>query len=316
MPSLPFTLRQLEVFASLCATRSFRRTAEALGISQASVSNQIKALEDQLGLSLLSRRPGKRPSLTQDGMSFLEDLRDFNSAGERLASHRRSQPDRDGPVVYRIRVGQGLVDYFIKPKLDRFLSQNPNIELEFEAQPPSYRYAQDIQDARFDFALFHLRADRPVDPVMRQLAMVRGGIFGHRRFLKGRNSPLSADEMSQLPFVLPQAGSLQEREVLKAFEVHGIVPRKVVSHTQFFDVIGTMLERGHGVASFSEVMLAPEARTDVILLYPLQDWRLIWYRQDHSGDPRCDIVESFMLSSVLQDPDYPTIDVFAGEYAG
>ncbi|NLE55701.1 MAG: LysR family transcriptional regulator, partial [Lentisphaerae bacterium] len=38
MSPLPFTLRQLEVFASLCATRSFRRSAELLGISQASVS--------------------------------------------------------------------------------------------------------------------------------------------------------------------------------------------------------------------------------------------------------------------------------------
>jgi len=315
MPALPFTLRQLEVFASLCATRSFRRTAEALGISQASVSNQIKTLEQQLGLSLLARRPGKRPSLTQDGLAFLEDLRGFNAAGEKLASHRRNKPDDDGPVRFRIRVGQGLATHFIRPKLDRFIAQNPNIELEFDAQPPSYRYAKDIQDAGFDFALLHLRADRPVDPAMRELAMVRGGIFGHRNFLEGRKAPLSADEMSHLPFVLPQAGSQQERDVLKAFEMHGIVPRKVVSHTQFFDVIGTMLERGLGVASFSEVLLAPEVRRDVVLLYPLEDWRLIWYRKDHSGDARCDLVESFLLSSVLQDPDYPTIDILAEGYA-
>lgn len=315
MPALPFTLRQLEVFASLCGTRSFRRTAETLGISQASVSNQIKALEDQLGVSLFVRRPGKRPSLTQDGLSFLEDLRSFNAAAEQLARHRRTAPDSDRPVTFRIRVGQGLVDHFVRRKLDRFLAQNPNIELEFDAQPPSWRYSQDIQDGRFDFALFHLRADRPVDPAVRPLAMVRGGIFGHRKFLKGRKPPLTSDEMSQLPFVFPQAGSLQEREVLTAFDAHGIVPRKVISHTQFFDVIGTMLERGLGVASFSEVMLAPEARKDVVLLFPLQNWRLVWYRKDHTGDPRCDIVESFMLSSVLQDPDYPTIDILDPEFA-
>ena len=49
----------------------------------------------------------------------------------------------------------------------------------------------------------------------------------------------------------------------------------------------------------------------MVLLYPLEDWRLIWYRKDHSGDARCDLVESFMLSSVLQDPGYPTTEVFA-----
>lgn len=311
MPNLPFTLRQLDVFASLCATRSFRRTAEALGISQASVSNQIKALESQLGLSLLSRSPGKRPTLTQDGIAFLDDLKGFNAAGERLASHRRAEPRQDKPVCYRIRVGQGLVDHFVRPKLDRFLAQNPLIELEFDARPPSYRYARDIVDGRFDFALFHLRADRPVDPGMRQLAMVRGGIFGHRKFLRGRSAPLTADEIGHLPFILPHAGSLFEADVLKAFDRHGIVVRHVASHTQYFDVIGTMLERGLGIASFSDVMLTPQMRKDVVLLYPLENWRLIWYRRDHGTDSRCDLVESFMLSSVLQDADYPAIDVFA-----
>ena len=315
MPNLPFTLRQLEVFASLCATRSFRRSAEALGISQASVSNQIKALEEQLGLSLLSRRPGKRPTLTQDGIAFFEDLKGFNAASERLAAHRRASPDREQPVCYRVRVGQGLVDHFVRPKLDRFLAQNPLIELEFDARPPSFRYVRDIEDGRFDFALFHLRADRPVDPGMRQLAIVRGGIFGHRKFLHGRSPPLSADEISELPFILPGAGSEGEADVLRAFDRHGIVARRVISHTQFFDVIGTMLERGLGIASFSEVMLAPEAREDVVLLYPLENWRLIWYRRDHGADPRCDLVESFLLSGVLQDPHYPAIDIFAEGFA-
>ena len=314
MPNLPFTLRQLEVFASLCATRSFRRTAEMLGISQASVSNQIKALEEQLGLGLLSRRPGKRPSVTSDGLAFLEDLRAFDIAAGRLASHRRRGAEPERLVTYRIRIGLGLVDHFIRPKLDRFLAQNPLIELEFDARPPNFRYARDIEDGGFDFALFHLRMDRPVDPGMRQLAMVRGGIFGHRKFLRRRPAPLSVDEIGELPFILPRAGSDWEADVLKAFERHGIVVRKVVSHTQYFDVIATMLERGIGISSFSEVMLSPEQRKDVVLLYPLENWRLIWYRKDHASDPRREAVESFLLSSVLQDPNYPAIDVFAERY--
>lgn len=311
MPNLPFTLRQLDVFASLCATRSFRRTAESLGISQASVSNQVKALEEQLGLSLLARRSGKRPTLTREGIAFFEDLKAFSAAGEQLAAHRRKGSEQERPVTCRIRVGQGLVDHFVRPKLDRFLAQNPLIELEFDARPPSLRYARDIEEGGFDFALFHLRADRPVDPGMRQLAMVRGGIFGHRQFLRGRHAPLSADEIGELPFVMPRAGSTGEADVLQALDRHGIVARKVISHTQYFDVIGAMLERGLGVASFSDVLLTLEAREDVVLLYPLENWRLIWYRKDRGSDPRCDAVESFLLSSVLQDPNYPAFDIFA-----
>ena len=110
MPSLPFTLRQLDIFASLCATRSFRRSAETLGISQASVSNQIKALEEQLGLALFDRAPGRRPSLRPAGLAFLDDLNHFHRAAELLASHRRAARD-PVPVTrrYRVLVGQGMV---------------------------------------------------------------------------------------------------------------------------------------------------------------------------------------------------------------
>src|SRR6188474_1222829 len=93
MRPLPFTLRQLDVFASLCATRSFRRSAESLGISQASVSNQMKALEAQLGFQLFARRPGQRPTLTSEGMAFFDDLRAFQAAGETLSAHRRKSGD-------------------------------------------------------------------------------------------------------------------------------------------------------------------------------------------------------------------------------
>src|SRR5690554_6113468 len=111
MPNLPFTLRQLEVFSSLCATRSFRRTAEALGISQASVSNQMKALEAQLGVALFARRPGQRPALTAEGMAFFDDLQVFQAAAETLASHRRKRAEEEEQQVrYRVLIGQGLLE--------------------------------------------------------------------------------------------------------------------------------------------------------------------------------------------------------------
>jgi len=312
MPSFPFTLRQLEVFASLCATRSFRRSAENLGISQASVSNQIKALEQQLGLSLFVRRPGQRPSLTPEGTAFLDDMRAFLAAGEALAAHRRSSGDEaEQPVRHRVLVGQGLLDNFIRPRLDRLFASHPQIELAFEAHPPSRQLARDLEDGLFDFGLIHQRADRPVEPHLRQLALVRGGIYGHRKFAEGRKLPLRTDELNALPFIMPLAASQQEDDILRLFDRYGIRPRRVIGHTQYYDVMAAMLERGVGVSSFADAILPPEMRDDVILLHPLEDWRLLWYRKDTGGDPRCDAVQAFLISCVLQDPNYRTISVFA-----
>ena len=316
MANLPFTLRQLEVFASLCATRSFRRSAESLGISQASVSNQMKVLEQQLGSSLFARRPGQRPTLTTEGMAFLDDLRAFQAAGEALAAHRRKRGDEaDRQVRYRVLIGQGLLDHYIRHKLDRFFAANPQIELAFEAHPPSGQLARDLEDGRFDFGMIHQRAERPVEPYMRQLALVRGGIYGHRKFAEGRELPLRAEELNAMPFIMPLAASQAEGDILRLFERYGIRPRRVIGHTQYYDVMAAMLERGVGVSSFADSILPPEMRADVIMLYPLENWRLLWYRKDAGGDPRCDAVQAFLLSSVLQDPDYRTISIFADEFA-
>ncbi|TIX50503.1 LysR family transcriptional regulator [Alteraurantiacibacter aquimixticola] len=308
MPNLPFTLRQLEVFTSLSATRSFRRTAELMGISQASVSNQIKTLEEQLGVSLFDRKPGRRPTLRSEGLAFLDDVREFNRSAEALASHRVADPSEGGRVQrYRVLVGQGMFDAYVRRKLDSFFAQNPNVELEFEAQLPFGQLIRAVESGSFDFALINQRADFPVHEEFRELAMVRGGVYGHRKYAAGRTLPLTPDELNMLPFILPKATSRQEREVMRNYELHGIRPRNVIGHTQYYDVMAAMLERGLGVASFSEAILPPSMREEVIQLVSLEDWRLLFFRKDHGIDARYDIVADFLVNSVLDDPNYPAI---------
>lgn len=314
MRNLPFTIRQLEVFSTLCTNRSFRRTAEQLGISQPSVSNQIRTLEEQLGTRLFLRISGKRPSLTTEGLAFLDDLAAFDDAVRTLAAHRKSAEPSEARSRYRIRAGQGLIDHYIRPKLDSFLVSNPDIRLEFDTQPPSERTGTDVEKGDFDFALLHLREDHAVSPVFRNIALVAGGIYGHRKFAEGHKLPLTSDYLSTLPFILPREGSPQEQQVHLALRRAGITPRKIVSHTQYFDVIASMLGQGLGVASFAEVILPPPLRRTVVLLCPLNSWRLIFYRRDRGKDPKLDRVELFLLSSVLRDPNYPTLSIFPTSY--
>lgn len=70
MGDLP-TIRQLECFVVLAASRSFRRAAEELGMSQPSLSVQIRNLEGSLGLTLVERR-AVGAELTPVGREALE----------------------------------------------------------------------------------------------------------------------------------------------------------------------------------------------------------------------------------------------------
>ena len=312
MPALPFTLRQLEVFAHLAGSGSFRATADELGISQASVSNQIKTLEEQLGCRLLHRKPGQRPILTADGQAFYNDMGDFERAAHKLAGHRRRACAEAEPARYRLLVGQGNFDNYVRPQLDRFLAENPLIDLSFNTQPPSREMVGTSSTGHFDFAMINRPVDLPPEPLHEKLARVRGGIYAHRRLVEGETLPLDPARVSALPFVLPPAGSKQEREKLISLANHGVRPAKVVCHTQYYDVMAAMLERGVAVASLTDAILPPSIRESVILILPLVDWDLEFYRKPGLTGPSADLTEAFLKSCILDNQDYPALRIYGG----
>lgn len=308
---LPFTLRQLDLFSSLCVTRSFGMTAEQFGISQASVSSQVKSLEHQLGFSLFERRPGKRPLLTEAGLAFLTDLGAFADAAQALARHRRARIEEKAQrAFYRVLVGQGLMDNYIRSRLDQFFADNPEVELEFEARPPGDKLARDLREGRYDFALIHRRADKPVELWWQQLAQVRGGIYGLVDFAAGQELPLTAEFVSTLPFILPTVTTAPEVDMLQYLERHGLRPQRVVGQTQFYDVMAAMLERGIGVASFADPILPVTMRDKVVLLHPLENWGLLWFAKSPETDSAGEAVKEFLWDCVPRNPQYLTVEKY------
>src|SRR5256885_13601062 len=63
-------LRRLEVFAKVAELGSFSRAAEALFLTQPTVSEHVRALEDELGVQLLDRL-GRGAAPTRAGQLLL-----------------------------------------------------------------------------------------------------------------------------------------------------------------------------------------------------------------------------------------------------
>lgn len=64
-------IRQLEYFMEICHELHFTRASEKLGVTQPTLSHQIKALEDELGLPLFDRI-GKKIAITEAGFILLK----------------------------------------------------------------------------------------------------------------------------------------------------------------------------------------------------------------------------------------------------
>lgn len=88
-------LRQLRSFVAVAERGSFTRAADDLYVAQQAISQQIKALEGALGVTLL-RRTSRRVELTPAGKVFLADCRRVLAAADRAV--RRVQEAARGEV--------------------------------------------------------------------------------------------------------------------------------------------------------------------------------------------------------------------------
>lgn len=64
--------KDIETFLEIVRTRNITKAAENMFLSQSTISNRLKHLEDELGYCLLQRAKGQRLiQLTQHGKEFI-----------------------------------------------------------------------------------------------------------------------------------------------------------------------------------------------------------------------------------------------------
>src|SRR5262245_44510391 len=110
------TFRRLEVFTEAAKDCNFRKTAERLGISQPSVSKQLRALELGTGKELFHRNRGTKPQLSAHGRVFLKQAQGVVQATRRLRGSAQCEVEA-GPTRVRIAAGPYVLDNCIRPAL-------------------------------------------------------------------------------------------------------------------------------------------------------------------------------------------------------
>lgn len=124
-------IHAMKLFLRVADLESFSLAGQALGLPKASVSRQIHALEESLGIRLLHRTT-RRVQLTQEGMIYYERARDLLSNLEELDT--LFCPDA-ASVSGRLRVDipVWLARVRVLPNLSAFLQQHPGIELDLSS---------------------------------------------------------------------------------------------------------------------------------------------------------------------------------------
>ncbi|MBU1248178.1 MAG: LysR family transcriptional regulator [Proteobacteria bacterium] len=146
-------LRQLKYFVAVAEELHFSRAAKRCHISQPPLSQQIKGLEEELGVTLLLRT-NRRVELTVEGREFLGRARDIlaqvDASVEQVRAMARGEEGR-------LRVGFiGPASLSRLPRAIRqFREENPRISLDFSALVTSEQLSM-LQNDELDVAFVRL----------------------------------------------------------------------------------------------------------------------------------------------------------------
>jgi LysR family glycine cleavage system transcriptional activator len=120
-------LGALRVFEAVAAHLSFSAAADALNVTPAAVSQQIKMLEGYIQVPLF-RRNGRRVEVTEEGLELLPAVRagleKLEAALQQIKHYRRA-----GPL--QITLLSSFLQIWLLPRIRSFRRKYPNIELRF-----------------------------------------------------------------------------------------------------------------------------------------------------------------------------------------
>ncbi len=154
----PLEIRHLRYFLAVAEAGSFSRAADRLGISQPSVSQQMRDLEAGLRVSLFQRR-GKRIFLTSTGLIFQEHARAILRHLENFLQELTSEP---GQLRGALHVGVvPILNVALMPHLlGLFAANHPGISLTVE-EISSTESETALEEGRMDVGFGFLTRHSP-----------------------------------------------------------------------------------------------------------------------------------------------------------
>lgn len=283
---LPLELRHLRYFLAVADALHFGRAARRLHVSQPTLSQQIRQLEDELAATLLARdRRGVQ--LTAAGELFRAYA---TRAIEDVQAGQRAVAALTGAETGTLRVGylpslRGLV----VPVLNDLLRKHPGAELMVE-EGVARRIEQRVADGRLDVALGYAPTKAPE---VETEALLETRLT----LVVGRKHPLAAAErvwlreLSDAPFALLARGLRARSTVDAYFASHRFAPR-IVLESNSVEALLSVVRSGLASTVLPEPRLAEAERLPTITLSPAPPSRLVaflWRR----GAPRSTLAEVF-----------------------
>lgn len=240
-PALDLDL--LRTFVAIADHTSFAEAGRYLSRTQASVTQHMQRLEQQVGVALL-RKQGRNKSLTDAGRQLLRHARQMLALNdEALAGLRHDSLSG----VLRIGSPHDIADTILPPLLSHIARSAPNLRLEIDVGRSPF-LMDDLQRGKIDMVISTRTA-----PGLEGFALRASPVWwicaAHYQHLPGE----------PLPLVLVDEPSLYRKLALEALEQAGIAWRQTYLASNLIGVKAAV-RAGLGITARSQEMVGPDMR--------------------------------------------------------
>lgn len=201
-------LEYYKVFYHVASLGSLTMAARALSISQPAVSQSIRQLEQQLGVSLFYRA-AKGVRMTQEGETLYEYVARGYEQLEIGEQRLRQMRDLEAGEI-RIGASDMTLQYYLLPYLETFHEAYPQIKV-IVTNAPTPDTLGLLEQGQIDFGV----VSTPFEPGERVRAVpvreLEDIFVAGRRFISYKNRMLDFQELGQLPMIFLEKNTSTRR---------------------------------------------------------------------------------------------------------
>lgn len=236
------------IFCKVAELGSFTRAAESCGYSQSAISQNIKALEQETGVSLLSRRKDG-VQLTADGRDFFPYLQAVWQAEQALERRRQETMGLKNSVI-RIGTFTSVSRNLLPPKMKAFKARYPDVR--FVLRQGEYTsIPQWIRQGEIDFGFVNQDAVDSMDTrLLYEDHMLAVLPQGHHLEQK---PVIPLKELSREPLILLDEGD--HSVLLDAFRQAGQTPNIAYEVYDDYSIL-SMVRQGLGISVLYEKVVS------------------------------------------------------------
>lgn len=273
------------------------RAARSLGTSQPAISQQVRLLEEELGIAIFLRSRSGLIGLTSRGESIAETAQHVLAEVANVQGIAQKPPQARLAKI-RVASTQAEARYALPSVIRRFHLQYPGISVQItykrDEEEPLW---QMVQNGVVDLAITTGIQGLPKSLLALECFPMRRSLIVPKRHPLLRRRIVTLESIADYPLVTHAERSSGRRRIMRAFGALGFTPKVIVSAVDE-DVIKACVEEGLGITILASIVYDPKRDTklralDVTALLERSVTGVIVRKDMARHDHICAFIEAF-----------------------